>query len=237
MHLLDTTLGTLVENLALDEALLLEAENGGPEVLRLWQWPVSAVVLGAGCKLNDDVNVPRCDADQVPILRRASGGGTVLLGPGCLLFSLILAYDTHPSLKEVRTSYAWILERIAAGLTSLGFTLSAEGTSDLTLGQRKVSGNAQQRKRGHLLHHGTLLYDFDAAQAEHYLHQPGRQPDYRRQRGHGDFLGNLPTSADELRRMLCQAWNATTRLHEIPSDRVSRLVAEKYGVEAWIRRR
>ena len=36
MYFLDLTLPTLAENLALDEALLLDAEAGGPEVLRLW---------------------------------------------------------------------------------------------------------------------------------------------------------------------------------------------------------
>ena len=50
MFVLDATLGALAENLALDEALLLAAEAGGPEVLRLWEWPSPAVVLGAGCR-------------------------------------------------------------------------------------------------------------------------------------------------------------------------------------------
>src|SRR5438309_11265473 len=93
MHHLDLTLPTLAENLALDEALLLDAETGGPEVLRLWQWPRHAVVLGAGGKLADDVYEDACRADGVPILRRSSGGGSVLLGSGCLLFSLVLRLD------------------------------------------------------------------------------------------------------------------------------------------------
>src|SRR5437764_716289 len=79
MLFLDRTLPLLAENLALDEALLLEAETGGPEVLRVWQWPSSAVVLGAGGRIADDVCEERCRADGVPLARRASGGGTVLL--------------------------------------------------------------------------------------------------------------------------------------------------------------
>src|SRR5437868_2848192 len=92
MYFLEKTLPTLAENLALDEALLLEAEAGrGGEVLRLWEWPLPAVVLGAGCRLAEDVDEERCRADGVPVLRRASGGGTVLLGAGCLLYTLVLA--------------------------------------------------------------------------------------------------------------------------------------------------
>ena len=48
MNFLDLTLPSVAENLALDEALLLECEAGtGQEVLRLWEWPRPAVVLGA----------------------------------------------------------------------------------------------------------------------------------------------------------------------------------------------
>ena len=57
MDLLELTLPTPAENLALDEALLLEAESGAGEVLRLWEWPAPAVVLGSGCKLAEDVDV------------------------------------------------------------------------------------------------------------------------------------------------------------------------------------
>ena len=65
-------------------------ERRGREVLRFWELPTLAVVLGSGGSVAIDVNVAACDADGVPILRRASGGGTVLLGPGCLCFSLVL---------------------------------------------------------------------------------------------------------------------------------------------------
>src|SRR5262245_36170851 len=97
---LDRTLPTLAENLALDEALLIAAEAGGPEVLRLWRWPAPAVVLGAGGRLADDVRADACAADGVPVRRRSSGGGTVLLGPGCLCYSLVLGMD-RPGLREL----------------------------------------------------------------------------------------------------------------------------------------
>src|SRR5262245_52719195 len=113
MDWLDLTLPTAAENLALDETLLLEADAGrGSEVLRLWEWPESAVVLGAGGRLADDVNEAACRADRVPILRRASGGGTVLLGNGCLLFSLVLSYERSAALREIRSSYCFILGTI-----------------------------------------------------------------------------------------------------------------------------
>src|SRR5437763_15121442 len=94
MLFLDTTLPAAADNLALDEALLLQAEAGqGGEVLRLWEWPGPAVVLGSGCWLAEDVIEIACADDGVPVLRRSSGGGTGLPGGGCPAYSLVLRCD------------------------------------------------------------------------------------------------------------------------------------------------
>src|SRR5262249_21171208 len=120
MQYLDLTLLGIAENLALDEALLLEAESGrGRDVLRFWEWPQPAVILGSGCRLTDDVNESACRADGVPILRRSSGGGTVMLGTGCVCYSLVLSYERSLCLKEIRPSYAYILEQVRQALLGI----------------------------------------------------------------------------------------------------------------------
>ncbi len=238
MQVLELTLPSVPENLALDEALLLQAEAGhGPEVLRFWEWQRSAIVLGSGCRLIEDVEVEVCRQDEVPIWRRASGGGTVLLGPGCLCFSLVLAYDRSPALQDIRPSYRYILERLADGLTGLLPHLTPAGTSDLAAGGQKFSGNSQQRKRNYLLHHGTLLYDFDLSQVGRYLRMPPRQPDYRRSRAHTAFLVNLPCDVTELKDRLRAAWEANREMPVWPEEMVRKLTAEKYATTAWVHRR
>ncbi len=235
MRLLDLTLDSPEANLALDEALLLEAEAGRqPELLRLWEWPRPAVVLGSGCKLADDVDAARCRADGVPVLRRSSGGGTVLLGEGCLCFSLVLALTRDERLSEIRPSYAYILGRVAAALDA---GVELQGISDLACGVRKISGNAQQRKRHHLLHHGTMLYAFDLAKASRYLRLPARQPDYRAGRGHDDFIANLGLPGAVIRQRLIRAWDADEAQTEWPAAAAERLVAEKYATPEWTQRR
>jgi lipoate-protein ligase A len=237
MQFLDLTLPSLEENLAFDEALLLQAEEGGGEWLRVWEWPAFAVVLGAAGRLSEDVNEAACLADGVPILRRASGGGTVVLGCGCLLFSLVLNIQRAAELTEILPSYQYILGRIRDALAVFQADLQVAGPSDLAVGGRKVSGNSQQRKRHHLLHHGTLLYDFELAKVARYLHIPRRQPGYRAGRRHGEFLVNLSARAGELRNSLRSCWQARQETQAWPDEAVKRLVAEKYSRLEWIRRR
>jgi lipoate-protein ligase A len=238
MQFLELTLPTIAENLALDEALLLEAEDDrGGEVLRLWEWRQVAVILGSGGNLADDVDELRCQADGVPILRRSSGGGTVLLGPGCLCFSLVLSYQRSPLLREIPFSYVYILDTVRDAVRDLLPDIERAGTSDLAAGGLKFSGNSQQRKRNYVLHHGTILYAFDFAPMGRYLRMPGRQPKYRQNREHGTFLCNLPTTAVELAGRLRAAWKAERETSEHPEALVRQLVAEKYAKPEWARRR
>jgi lipoate-protein ligase A len=237
MKLLDYTLPTPAENLALDETLLLAAEAGtGGEVLRLWESPALAVVVGSGGSVPIDVNLAACEADGIPVLRRASGGGTVLLGSGCLCFSLVLSYDRAPGLNEIPASNRYILARVVNALAPI-VPARIEGTSDLAVGRVKFSGNAQQRKRRFFLHHGTLLCGFDLALIGKYLESPERQPEYRRDRPHAEFVANLPITVHEAKRLLVAEWRTEGEYAPLPLDQVRQLVAEKYASDEWNRRR
>jgi len=238
MHFLNLTLPSLNDNLALDEALLLVAEAGtGGEVLRCWAWKRPAVVLGAGGIVADDVDEAACAAGGVPLARRSSGGGTVLLGRGCLNFSLILDTESSPLLHQIGTSYRFILGKMANCLADLHPGIRPAGTSDLVAGDRKFSGNSQQRKRRFILHHGTLLLDFDLACVGRYLRLPPRRPNYRNSRPHADFLLNLPAKPSEILARLRKEWAASVERNDWPEALVRRLVSEKYGTDDWIRRR
>jgi lipoate-protein ligase A len=238
MHFLDLTLSSPEENIALDEALLLAAESGdGGEILRFWEWPTPAVVLGSGGKIAEDVDEASCNADEVPILRRASGGGTVLLGGGCLVYTLILSYERDPELTDIRRSYRFILGRIAQALGENVGPIEEAGISDLVFAGRKFSGTAQQRKRSYLLHHGTLLYDMDLSLIPRYLREPPQQPEYRGGRSHLAFVGNLPLHRDEIKERLRRIWGADEAWSTWPAAEVKQLVAEKYTDPQWTRRR
>jgi lipoate-protein ligase A len=193
---LDATTADSGENLRLDQELLEEG-NG---ILRVWESAKECVVLGQSGKPERDVRLDECCRAGVPVLRRCSGGGAVLLGPGCLNYTLVVPIAWHPECRDVRYSVRWITTRVrcALGLPQL----RCEGQSDLALNGRKVSGSAQRRTQKAILHHGTLLYRFDATRAEIFLRPPVRQPSYRARRTHSEFLGNIPLSPNEIRRRL-----------------------------------
>lgn len=245
MLLLDLSLPTAAENLALDEALLDSAHqqadeqiegNAAPaELLRLWECPQYAAVLGRSGKVAEEVDQVACEAAEVPILRRTSGGGTVLLGPGCLMYSLLLSYDQRPHLRALDQAHHEVLSTLAAALNRLLPELNCQqrGTSDLVSGNRKFSGNSLRCKRNFLLYHGTLLYDFDLPRITRLLKPPPRQPDYREQRAHGEFVTNLPVQAEKLRKAIAIAWQAVESAKDWPNELTGHLLATRYLQPAW----
>src|SRR5688572_18481289 len=102
MKCLDLTLSSPAENLACDEALLDFCEAGAaPGIVRCWGPPEYFVVVGYANQVAIEVNLPACRDAGVPILRRWTGGGTVLQGPGCLNYSLILQIAQHEALQSI----------------------------------------------------------------------------------------------------------------------------------------
>lgn len=235
MHLLDLTLPTPEENLALDEALLetAEAADDHPEVLRLWESPRPLVVIGRSSKIAEEVQRDTCTALDVPVLRRTSGGASIVAGPGCLMYAVILSVKQRPQLASLDAAHRTVLQPLATALAAQMPGVAWEGTSDLALHGRKFSGNSLRCKRGHVLYHGTLLYDFALQQVGELLATAPRQPAYRAGREHDAFVGNLPLGRDALRAAVLAAFPTVGELSAWPQALTRQLVAEKYAQAEW----
>jgi lipoate-protein ligase A len=238
VHLLDFSADTPELNLALDEALLLSAEEGGEESLRFWSSDRPFVVLGYSRAAESDVDLDACRQDGIPVLRRYSGGGTVVQGPGCLNYNLVLRIDRSPEFSTITGTTRAILARHGDALSGLlhGQVLP-EGESDLTFGGRKFSGNAQRRLAATLAFHGTVMLRLDVSLLTRYLRIPDRQPSYRRMREHRDFVTNLPLDQQHVKGLLASAWGATIPLTAPPFARARELVATRYATAEWNRKR
>ena len=231
MKCLDLSFPTPVDNLACDEALLEAFESGAlGETLRFWESPSYFVVVGYGNSVATEVNAAACESKGIPILRRCSGGGTVVQGPGCLNYSLVLEAGETGPLSSINSANRFIMERNRAALqTLLGREVSVRGYTDLALDGIKFSGNAQRRRKRSLLFHGALLLQFDLPLISELLPMPSKQPDYRNNRRHEDFLCNLHVSSDAVKSALRQAWNAVEPLEQIPSETIASLARDRYA--------
>lgn len=236
----DTILPTPAENLALDEGLLYQInEQDSVSCLRIWEVDQYAVVVGSSNQVAANVNQAACQQDHIPILRRCTGGGTVLLGPGCFIYSLFLRITANQHLVGIEATTQEILHRIRDDFNARKPDLNIElqGISDLTVQGRKFSGNSQRWLTTTLLHHGTILYDFDLDRIPRYLTSPEREPGYRSQRDHLEFVTNYSLSQQELKRAFIETWEAEQGEPDLPLEKVEQLVADKYTTDKWNFRR
>ena len=236
MKHLDHTFPTPQQNLACDEVLLDLCEEGKTgELLRFWESEEYFIVLGSSNKFRQEVHVDACEADGIQILRRHSGGGTVLQGPGCLNFSLILKIDSSGPTRNITETTKYIMHRHAEMFSSLlAKKVEMKGSSDLTIDGKKFSGNAQRRRMKALLFHGTFLLEFDLKRIEKYLQLSPKQPEYREQRSHLDFVRNIAASRDQIKLQLRSAWDAATLFEHVPNEQIDELVKTKYSSDKWI---
>ncbi len=235
MKILDLTLPSPAANLALDEALLDWSEEQAHQgVLRFWQAREYFVVLGYGCKSAADVDLAACRADQIPVLRRPSGGGTVLQGPGCLSYALILPIDPGAGLGNLDQTNKTIMGRHRDALQPLlRQKVAQQGVTDLTADGLKFCGNAQRRKKKFLLFHGTFLLGLDLERISRYLTVPERQPAYRRGRPHAEFLTQIEIAPEEIKKTLQQAWGALDPLKNFPLEMAETMAKDKYSRDDW----
>ncbi len=237
MNLIEFTGNTPEEHLAMDELLLAKAEKGEVgEILRFWEAEEHFVVVGRACKIKENCFEEKCARDNIKILRRISGGGTVFQGPGCFNYSAVLSYESDNRYKSVRSSYEAVLEKISSALKVRSIMTEFHPISDLALDGRKISGNAQARKRKYFLHHGTCLYDFDLKKISRYLKHPSKEPEYRKKRSHEDFLANIPVNKEDLKGLIKEAFLCRGNTWEMDKGgpkALDRLVISKYSSDSW----
>jgi lipoate-protein ligase A len=183
------------------------------------------------------VNVAACEARGIPVLRRCSGGGAVVQGPGCLNYTLVLRITADGPLHNIGVANQFIMRQNRAAIESAirnpQSAIAVRGHTDLAISDCKFSGNSQRRCKNFLLFHGTFLLNFDLALVSELLLMPSKQPDYREHRPHTEFLTNLNVPANEVKAALRQTWKAEELLKNPPLEKIAALARDKYATREW----
>jgi len=233
------------DQLACDEAILNLADQGRHEpAIRLWHFQRPVVVLGRSSKHAEEVDWQFCRRHDLPVLRRTSGGAAVVGGPGCLMYSVVLPLGDHGDLRKIDAAHRFVMGRVLAAVQKQAPEARRQGVCDLTLGDKKFSGNSLRITRGHLLYHGTVLHDGDLDLIAGALAQAPRQPDYRAGRDHRQFITNIDCDPIRLADDLADVFDAAESLRISPARQDSLLVREmfslkrqRYDDQAWHRHR
>jgi lipoate-protein ligase A len=192
----------------LDDDLIADARADGRSRVRVLTVAEPMVVLGRGSDPREELHVDACRDDGVVLVRRKGGGCAVVLDPGNVVVSVALAIG---GLGRIRSTFDGLTDWFIAGLARIGVPgVIREGTSDLALDGRKISGSCVFRSLGIFYYSATLLVAPDLDLVERYLAHPPREPDYRRGRAHRDFMAGIGPVlrrdvgeiADDLRREL-----------------------------------
>ncbi|MFA5518763.1 MAG: biotin/lipoate A/B protein ligase family protein [Spirochaetota bacterium] len=148
-------------NMGIDRAILQTvSERQSIPTLRLYSWAVPAVTVGYFQKISETVNIAFCTENNIPVIRRITGGGTVLHDSE-ITYSFITPLKNSPIPFDLESSFKAIIMPIIKALKAIGIDASFKPVNDILVQGKKISGSAQTRQQGVLLQHGTILTDID----------------------------------------------------------------------------
>jgi len=239
-------------NMGIDEALLDSvAEGRSPPVMRFYMWDPSAISIGYFQSMDLEVDVSKCKEMGVDVVRRITGGGAVYHDRvGELTYSVVVP-ERYPGIpRDILESYRHICAGIIRGMEEMGVAASFRPINDIVVGDRKISGNAQTRRRGCILQHGTLLLDVDVETMFSILRVPDeklKDKIIRNVKGiltslKGE-LGEMPDAtrvADLVEGGMTSSMGIETSPSELTPEEMSnaeRISKERYSATDWIFRR
>ena len=155
---------TLAFYLAMEEYIARKYAAG--DYFFVWRTGPS-VIFGRNQSLESEVNLEYCREHDIKVYRRKSGGGCVYSDMGNLMHSCITSPEGDAAFVFHR-----YMQWMALALSRLGLDARVSGRNDITVGGRKVSGNAFHLLPRRCIIHGTMLFDTDLDALEHALNPP-----------------------------------------------------------------
>jgi lipoate---protein ligase len=210
---------SILEQLRLEEALLRTDQRN---ICLINRNCPPAIVMGVSAYPEELLHISKIQQEKIPVFKRFSGGGTVYIDGNTLFVTFIFQKESvnMPSCfpKDIMEWSAKLYTPLFEGLP---FSLQE---NDYTLGEKKIGGNAQSILKERFLHHTSFLWNYDKERMGCLL-LPKKQPRYRQNRSHEDFLTPLHpyfNSQEDFIEALKRRLYARYTCEELPLEEVRR---------------
>lgn len=243
-------------NMALDEIAAETAAGGGYRTIRLYRWEPSTLSLGYH-QDPETIDWEYCDREGITVTRRPTGGGAIYHDVhGDISYSIVAPAEELPG--DLLDCYELLLEPVLDGVDALGvdarfaseerpavhqpacYLRELHPAHDVVAGDgRKLSGNAQYRRRDSVIQHGSLTYERTPERhlgvfADHEVEPSafdGRVTSIHEQSGcsRSDAVEALTGALTEWADPEIEGWT------DDELARARTLAAEKYAAESWVR--
>jgi len=163
--------------------------NGNGNGMLVWQPENTLIVLGQSNTPENSLITENVESDSIPVTKRPTGGEAVVLTRRMAVITVAREFREMTSSKEF---FKVINAMMLDALSDLGVkNYGTKGISDITIGDRKILGSSMHRRENRVVYHGVLNISEDPGIFERYLKHPGREPDYRLNRRHSEFVTSL----------------------------------------------
>ncbi len=237
-------------NMGLDEAILESvAARSSPPTLRFYGWTPAAISLGYFQGISEEVDIQACRDSNIDIVRRITGGGAVFHDAE-LTYSIVIPEGHRLAPDSITGSYEILCAGIVEGLGILGVKSEFAPINDIVSGGRKISGNAQTRKKGCLLQHGTILLDVNVEKMFSLLMVPKEKAkgklieDVKARVGSLSSILGRPVSFEETASAMEKGFVSALdldALEEAPREEelalARRLAEDKFSQSWWVHKR
>jgi lipoate---protein ligase len=227
-------------NMALDEVLMncINCRHNMP-ILRIYGWHPPTVSIGYFQSMDEEVDIKRCRQIGIDVVRRITGGGAVLHES-----ELTYSFVTNVYPKNIMESYNLICEPIVMCINKLGFNAKFAPLNDIIVNGKKVSGNAQTRKKDTLLQHGTIILNVNVEKMFSVLKVPSEKvKDKMIEDVKGRVRGLNKTFeqvAYNLKESFSEKFGAEIIVDDLTikeEESTKKLVKEKYTSDQWNRKK
>lgn len=168
-----------------DIQLMNEVENR----FLLWIPDKPYIVLGVSNKVQDAVEEEPALRNKVCVMKRRTGGQTVVLTPNNIIISAVITDENVMKPKEVFNKFNDVIIKTIAKDHNVKF--ATRGISDIATGDKKILGSSMYRGKGKLFYHAVLNFNEPPTTFQKYLKHPNNEPDYRKGRMHHEFVTSL----------------------------------------------